>query len=436
AADPRIGTTVGGKYLVTEPIGRGGMGVVYRAIHRDLGEPVAVKFLHRTLTSDPELRARFHREALALARLRHPGIVALLDVSGEDEEPFMIMELVQGLSLEKVLEDCAGNMALPRIGDIFSPLLEVLAVAHARGIVHRDIKPSNVMLLEGDHVKLLDFGLVHLPGKDMVKLTETGMVHGTPDYMSPEQCEGYPSGPPTDIYAIGVMLFEAIAGQLPFEGPRAATVMAAHLFLEPPTMAERSTGRVVPAPLEALVKRTLSKTATDRPTALELRQELTSILKGTDPATLAEQASRERVRLGALSRNERAFTGSRLEAPTPSAAASHVAVCIRDRERASSIVLALAVSNVTARMEDGEAPAPGSDGEPTAIILAYGEWEQGQRFARIAAAHPNVPVLVIDVPSPDATMAVIRAGASDMTLVGTSDSELARLVARMARRGR
>ena len=426
--DPRLGTTVGGKYLLTEIIGRGGMGVVYRATHRDLGEPVAVKFLHAIFANDAELRGRFRREAVALARLRHPGIVALLDVSAPGEEPFMVMELVKGASLQTLLEEAPGTVPLPRLGDIFAPLLEVLAVAHACGIVHRDIKPSNVMLLDGGHVKLLDFGLVHLPGKDIEKLTETGMVHGTPDYMSPEQCEGYSSGPPADVYATGVMLFEALAGRLPFEAARAASLMAAHLFLEPPTMAERSLGRVIPAPLEDLVKRALAKVAAERPTAEEFRHELTSILKGTDPGTLAEQAGRERVRMGALSRSERAFTGSRHDAPTPTGIAKpRVAICIRDKERASAVAMALAVSGMSAKV-DADAPS--------VVVLAHGEWAGGARYEELAKKYPGVPTLVIDVAGAEGTTAVIRAGANDMMLAGAPDAELARRVARLSRRGR
>lgn len=434
--DTRIGSTVGGKYLVTEVIGRGGMGTVYRAVHRDLGEPVAVKFLHGVFANDHELRARFRREAVALARLRHPGIVSLLDVSGADEEPFIVMELVRGRSLQSALEEMPGTMALPHLGSIFGPLLEVLDVAHGEGIIHRDIKPSNVMLLDGDHVKLLDFGLVHLPGKDIEKLTQTGIVHGTPDYMSPEQCHGDMTGPPTDVYAVGIMLYEALAGRLPFDGRGPAVLMAAHLFLEPPPMAERSLGRVISAPFERLVGRAIAKSAADRPTARELRYELTAILRGTDEATLAESAGRERVRLGELSRNERAFTGSRLDAPADPATASRVLLWMRDEARASAIRSALGVSGVSARVERGDALDPAADAGVAAIIVAHADCETGDRFARLAAAHPRVPVLVVDVAGAEATAAVIRAGASDMTLVGSPDSELSRRVARLARRKR
>jgi len=438
AHDKHVGTTVGGKYLITEVIGRGGMGVVCRAIHRDLGEPVAVKFLHPIFSSDHELRARFRREAVALARLRHPSIVALLDVSGEDEEPFMVMELVDGNSLEQAFESSPGTISLPRLGEIFSPLLEVLEMAHGRGIVHRDVKPSNVMLLAGDHVKLLDFGLVHLPGKDIEKLTQSGMVHGTPDYMSPEQCQGDPIGPPTDVYATGIMLFEALAGQLPFEAKGAAALMAAHLFLEPPSVAERSLGRVISAPLEALVQSTLAKSAAERPTALELRHTLTSILRGTDAGTLAEQAGRERVRLAALSRGERAFTGSQIEPPAVPAEGSRTRVLlwVGDQTRAASIRMALAVSGIVALVESGDTITPEASDGVVAVLVLHGECERHHRFAQAAAAFPSVPLVVLDVAGADATPAVIRAGASDMTLQGAPDSDLARRIARIARRGR
>jgi eukaryotic-like serine/threonine-protein kinase len=438
--DARIGTTVGGKYLITDVIGRGGMGTVYRAVHRDLGEPVAVKFLHGIFAHDRELLARFRREAVALARLRHPGIVSLLDVSEGDDDPFMVMELVRGRSLADALDEMPGTMAIPRIGSIFVPLLEVLELAHAEGIVHRDIKPSNVMLLESDHVKLLDFGLVHLPGTDIEKLTQTGIVHGTPDYMSPEQCHGDPTGPPTDVYAVGVMLYEALAGRLPFEGHGPAVLMAAHLFLEPPTMAERSRGRVIPAPFQQLVNRAMAKSAADRPTATTMRHELTAILRGTDEATLAENASRERARVGALSRGERAFTGSHIEAEDSSSeaitTASRVLVWVRDEARARSIRSALGVSGAVVKVERGEAVAPASEPAFTAIIVAFGEGPVGDRLAHLAVTHPRVPVLVADIPGAEATTDVIRAGASDMTLEGAPDSDLSRRVARLARRKR
>jgi serine/threonine-protein kinase len=435
--DPRIGTTVGGKYRIVAVLGRGGMGTVYRAIHRDLGEPVAVKFLHGMFANDPELLARFRREALALARLRHPGIVSLLDVSAPDEEPFMVMELVAGHSLQTELSARPGTLALPRIGDILCPLLEVLELAHEQGIVHRDVKPSNVMLLDGDHVKLLDFGLVHLPGKDLKQLTATGMVVGTPDYMAPEQCDGQPTGPPVDIYAVGVMLFEALAGRLPFEASGPGALMAAHLFIEPPTIAERSLGRAVSQAFEDLVKRALSKAPEARPTALEMRQELTAILKGTDPLTLAEQAGRERIRLGTLSRSERAFTGSRLDAPPPQASMNLALLVLDDEQRASSIKGALWVAGVHARVLRRDAPPGETVGVPAAIIVSWeDERKHAQPLAWLAEAHPGVPVLVIDVADADAAALVIRAGASDMALAGFPNSELARKIARLARRRR
>lgn len=435
--DPRIGTTVGGKYRITEAIGRGGMGTVYRAIHRDLGEPVAVKFLHGIFARDPELLARFRREALALARLRHPGIVSLLDVSAPDEEPFMVMELVSGDSLQAALAERPGAIPLPRLGDVFCHLLEVLEVAHERGIVHRDVKPSNVMLLDGGLVKLLDFGLVHLPGKDLEQLTATGIVVGTPDYMSPEQCEGHPTGPATDIYAVGVMLFEALAGRAPFEGAGPGALMAAHLFLEPPTIAECSPARPVPPALEALVAHALAKSAADRPTAREMRHELTAILKGTDAVTLAEHASRERVRLGALSRSERAFTGSRTEAPVVTTARGEVLLAIGDEARATSVKTALAVAGMTAQTIRRDAPRPPKDGAWAVIVASWADESALEKpLEWLALAHPGVPILVLDVADAGATALAIRAGASDMTLLGFSDAELARRVTRLARRKR
>jgi serine/threonine-protein kinase len=141
------------------------MGAVYRAVQTELNEPVAVKFLHGAFVSDPELRVRFRREAVALARLRHPSIVSLLDFGESDaKDPFMVMELVDGEPFGRVLTTARGTLSLRRIGVIFDFLLEALDAAHSIGIVHRDIKPSNIMVLDHDRIKVLDFGLVHLPG--------------------------------------------------------------------------------------------------------------------------------------------------------------------------------------------------------------------------------------------------------------------------------
>lgn len=446
SADPRIGLVIAGKYRIESVLGRGGMGAVYRGTHVELGEPVALKFLHGMFASTPELRARFRREAIALARLRHPSIVSLLDFGEHGEELYMVMELVVGKSLATLLEET--SLSLPFIARLFDALLDVLETAHEAGVVHRDLKPSNVMVVTStsrtvpnappslDHVKLLDFGLVHLPGMSLEKLTQTGVVHGTPDYMSPEQCQGEEVGPKSDIYSLGVMLYECLAGKTPFDGKGAAQLMAQHMFVEPPRLPSlgdessdpsASTRRIA---LGDLVRRALAKNADRRPGASEMRVLLAGIMSGTDPLSIADHASRERARDAALSRGERALTGRPPPAAAPPNAASARArarVSIEDAVRASSIRSALSVLGI----DVAEA------GDPTPDVFILSAREAYEETARaMLERDPKAAFVVIDVDGPDAMRAAVRSGARDMLLVDSPDSELGGRVLRIMRRGR
>ena len=291
--DPHLGVVVGGRFRVEELLGAGGMARVYRATQLSLGEDVAVKFLSRVFSAEPELRERFRREALALARLRHPGVVSIVDFGDHDGELYIAMELLRGRTLAEVMEEGGGRLPVVRLAPVFDQLLSVLEAAHATGIVHRDVKPSNVVLLDsadrGEHVKLLDFGLAHVPTEGP-KLTQTGVVQGTPAYMSPEQCKGELALAPSDVYSVGVVLYEAICGRAPFDGGGAPILMSQHMFVDPPPMSEIA-GGPVPAGLEEVVRQALRKAPADRPTVAELRVMLTAAFRGTDPVTLAEQAT-------------------------------------------------------------------------------------------------------------------------------------------------
>lgn len=434
---PRTGATIGDKYRIGELVGRGGMGAIYRAIHVELDEPVAIKFLHPVFASTAELRARFRREAVALARLRHRCIVSLLDFGEHDGEPFMVMELVAGRSLAAVIEE--GPLSLPFIASVFDQLLEVLVVASAAGIVHRDIKPSNVMIVAADHVKLLDFGLVQLPNTSIEKLTETGMAHGTPDYMSPEQCEGKETTGAADVYSVGVMLYECLAGKPPFDGESAAQLMAQHLFVEPPPLASRGAPAGLPRALEDLVLRAMAKAPDARPAAEAMRRELAAITRGTDPLSVAESASRERARVAALSRGERAVTG-RVADPAESARAASatsgahppVEVRIGDASRASRLRSALAVAGIGAVVAPAARdPDDGGAGAEIVVVSADdGLAELSRAVSRGAQA------IVVDVRDVEQTRACIRAGARDILAIETADAELAARVARLQARRR
>jgi eukaryotic-like serine/threonine-protein kinase len=226
----RTGTVVRG-YQVEARIGGGGMGTVYRAVDPE-GKKVALKFLSPALAQDPVVVARFAREVTTLARLRHPAIVAVLDQGEEGGLPWFAMELVEGPDLRARL--AAGPLAPAETAAIFGRLLQALAHAHAAGVVHRDLKPANV-LLAADGARLADFGIARWEGPEatgagaLTRLTETAAVIGTLPYMSPEQRRGGPTDARSDLFSVGVMLYEAATGALPHGAfPAASEVNGAY----------------------------------------------------------------------------------------------------------------------------------------------------------------------------------------------------------------
>jgi serine/threonine protein kinase len=316
--DTRMGSTIDGRYRIESLLGQGGMGRVYKATHLGIGEAVVLKFLLAQHARSPDQRARFKREAVALARLRHPGIVAVHDFGESEGAPYIVMELIKGRPLTALIGP-HHELELGRLGTLFDQVLQVLEAAHGMNIVHRDLKPDNVMILEAgdraEHVKVLDFGLAQVidPG-DKERLTMPGAVFGTPWYMSPEQCNGESVGPPTDIYAVGVMIYEALAGQCPFDGQSTAQVMAQQLYAQPPSLSEKGLSRVLPPGLEALVMRSISKRPEERPSARELRDQLAAALEGKDATARAQGEVDERVRYGTLDREQRVLPPHRPDA--------------------------------------------------------------------------------------------------------------------------
>jgi serine/threonine-protein kinase len=224
ARDSWTGELLGRRYRVGRLLGAGGMGAVYEATREDLGQMrVAVKILHASLASDAALLARFRREAETVGQINHPNIVRILDFQAEEGEPaYLVMELLDGISLRQAM---ARHMdfSAERIVFIASQILAALAAVHRARVIHRDIKPENVHLTSmsglGDIVKLLDFGVAKqlsaVPGNT---LTQTGMVLGTPTYMAPEQARGGPADRRCDLYAIGTVMYEALAGRAPYAG--------------------------------------------------------------------------------------------------------------------------------------------------------------------------------------------------------------------------
>jgi serine/threonine-protein kinase len=261
-ADPIVGQTVAGKYLVHNLIDRGGMGVVYKATHLTLDRPIALKMLNRALLADPTIVARFHREARAASRLNHPNSISVIDFGQTDDGTlFMALEYLPGRTLARVIAD-EFPLGTRRVVKIGSQMLAALTEAHALGILHCDIKPENVMLEsrhdEKDVVKVLDFGIAKLREPGNPKLTREGMVSGTPGYSSPEQARGEELDPRSDLYSVGVVLYELVAGKLPFDASTPNALIAKMLVERPVPLRVRRPDIHVPANLEAVIMRALS----------------------------------------------------------------------------------------------------------------------------------------------------------------------------------
>ncbi|HWO20233.1 MAG TPA: serine/threonine-protein kinase [Kofleriaceae bacterium] len=257
-----------GQYRVTGVLGKGGMGVVYAARHTLLGRPAAVKVLLPKLSDDQAIVTRFFNEARAATAIQHPGIVEVYDFGWTNEgAAFIVMEHLQGETLRARRK--RGPMPWNHALAVTRQIAGALSAAHAAGIVHRDLKPDNIFLVPdpevpgGERIKLLDFGIAKLTGTSTgLSMTRTGAVIGTPTYMAPEQCRGVAVDSRADLYSLGCILFELLAGRPPFVGEGEGEVLAAHIHVPPPALG--SLARGLPSGSEALVQRLLAKAPRDR----------------------------------------------------------------------------------------------------------------------------------------------------------------------------
>ncbi|KRQ22448.1 serine/threonine protein kinase [Mycobacteroides sp. H001] len=210
-----IGTVLDSRYRIEAPIATGGMSTVYRGLDTRLDRPVAVKVMDSRYASDTGFLARFRLEARAVARLRHPGLVAVFDQGMDGKHPFLVMELIDGGTLRELLRE-RGPMPPHAVAAVFNPLLGGLAVAHRSGLVHRDVKPENVLISDDGEVKLADFGLVRAVAE--AGITSTSVILGTAAYLSPEQVRTGSAGPRSDVYSAGILMYELLTGSTPFTG--------------------------------------------------------------------------------------------------------------------------------------------------------------------------------------------------------------------------
>ncbi|HEU0035990.1 MAG TPA: serine/threonine-protein kinase [Kofleriaceae bacterium] len=274
-----VGQVIEGRFQIVAPLGKGGMGEVYRARQLSIGRDVALKVLDRRIERDVAAVKRFFREAKLASTLAHPNTVPIIDFGQTAEgRLYLVMELVAGHTLLDELRD-HGAMPLPRIVAIGSQLCDALEVAHDQGIVHRDLKPENIMLLAGrrDHVKILDFGLARSVDDQSQRATATGLISGTPRYMAPEVAyDAAPPAPSQDLYAIGVILGELALGRPLWS---AATIEA--LFTK--KLSVDDAVAEVPGALRPLVRRLIATEPAERPTAAETRERLHDALRAPAP---------------------------------------------------------------------------------------------------------------------------------------------------------
>jgi serine/threonine protein kinase len=292
------------RYQLRDLLGEGGMASVHLAHDSVLDRPVAIKTLHTELSREPAFRERFRREAQAVAKLTHTNIVSVFDTGEEELDgstmPYIVMEYVEGRPLSAVFDEDVrqfGAMPADKALRITADVLAALEISHEMGLVHRDIKPGNVMMTKRGVVKVMDFGIARAMQSGVTSMTQTGMVVGTPQYLSPEQALGRAVDARSDLYSVGIMLFQLVTGQLPFDADSPLAIAYAHVQEEPPVPS--SINRALPPAVDALVARALRKNPNERfPSAEAMRGEclrVASALQQTAPNIV----SGERPRSGA-----------------------------------------------------------------------------------------------------------------------------------------
>lgn len=351
-----------GDYDIIEHIGRGGMGSVYRAVHRRMDRMVALKVLRPEIRDDPRLRLRFEREMRVAARLSHPNIVQAYDARVDDGLYYLIMEFVDGSNLD-VLVKRDGPLSVARSVDIIIQAARGLSAAHQRGVTHRDIKPGNLLLDRAGTVKILDMGLARYESAPVeatphTELTTTGLILGTAAYMAPEQARNMKNADVrSDIYSLGCTLFFLLTGRPPYRGETVVETILAHSNESLPSLASAANGKVIPNALENIFRRMLAKRPQDRfQTMDEIILELETLINSTRRPS--ENTQRQDVRLAETPQH----TEPGFAKPEPD----------------------FATSNVTSAIPDGNASEPIAD--PVASVSTNGSQHPAKLYVSVAAA--------------------------------------------------
>jgi eukaryotic-like serine/threonine-protein kinase len=333
-----MGSIVAERYHILKKLGEGGMGTVYLAEHVKMGRKAALKVMNPGMNSDPDAIARFNREAANASRLNHPNVCGIYDF-GETPEGliYLAMEFIEGESLTSLIEK-NGYLAAPRAASIIHQAADALAVAHDYGIVHRDLKPDNIMIAKGrdgsDMVKVVDFGIAKASSSDAQKVTKTGLVVGTPEYMSPEQLAGDKLDGRSDIYSLGLVAFNCLTGALPFPSETAQEAMIMRLTDQPKTLAEMKPDVAWPAELQAVMDKVLMRDADERyQKSAEFGRDIAKAVENMPAAVAAAGAT---MVIGAsaadLPKTRMAAKGgatAKIEAPVPAPAAAAAPVAAK-----------------------------------------------------------------------------------------------------------
>ena len=380
------GQWVGERFRIIRLLGEGGMGAVYEAEQVGLDRHVALKVMHPHIASAPGFAERFQREAQVLARLRHPGSVEVYDYGLDQGLLFLAMEQVSGETLETLVQR-EGPLDAARAVGLVVQVLEVLEAAHALGIVHRDLKPANLFLEphpQGERVKVLDFGLAALEGPENARLTQEGMAVGTPGFMSPEQMRGLPLDGRSDLYAVGCVLYELLAGVAPFPSMPSAEMAVAHLYKPVTPLRLVRWGLSVSEPLEAVVMKALEKLPAARPAdATAMRQALLAVFQQPGGGLAGRRGEGKKL--------ERALVPHELVEPRPVVGGAPVAVlAARASEVGPGLVKSLAACGFQARVVLADEPLAGFG-----ALLVVADGREALPQARALAARPGCPPVLL-----------------------------------------